>query len=199
MAAFQHHQYHHLHHPNTTDQRRVLNRLMIMSSVGILCFSAFYFLTGCCDSSDVLTTTTTESSEVNPPAGAHALLASGWLHNRNRSIYRDVVVPAGAPAEEEHPPAEPSSSSSSGLEANSSSKEWTATRRLPQALIIGVKKGGTRALLEFLRLHPDIRALGSEPHFFDRHYARGLDWYRYTLLLQQCFSLTNGTFLGLSP
>ncbi|XP_061666839.1 heparan sulfate (glucosamine) 3-O-sulfotransferase 3-like [Syngnathoides biaculeatus] len=65
-----------------------------------------------------------------------------------------------------------------GMEANSSAKEWTATRRLPQALIIGVKKGGTRALLEFLRLHPDIRALGSEPHFFDRHYARGLEWYR---------------------
>ncbi|KAL4648161.1 heparan sulfate glucosamine 3-O-sulfotransferase 3B1-like [Arapaima gigas] len=57
-------------------------------------------------------------------------------------------------------------------------REWTATRRLPQALIIGVKKGGTRALLEFLRLHPDVRALGSEPHFFDRHYARGLAWYR---------------------
>ncbi|KAJ7989468.1 hypothetical protein DPEC_G00304860 [Dallia pectoralis] len=52
------------------------------------------------------------------------------------------------------------------------------SRRLPQGIIIGVKKGGTRALLEFLRLHPDIRALGSEPHFFDRHYSRGLNWYR---------------------
>ncbi|XP_003790831.1 heparan sulfate glucosamine 3-O-sulfotransferase 6 [Otolemur garnettii] len=51
-------------------------------------------------------------------------------------------------------------------------------RRFPQALIVGVKKGGTRALLEFLRLHPDIRALGSEPHFFDRCYERGLAWYR---------------------
>ncbi|KAL0993348.1 hypothetical protein UPYG_G00106450 [Umbra pygmaea] len=57
-------------------------------------------------------------------------------------------------------------------------KDWAATRRLPQAIIIGVKKGGTRALLEFLRLHPDIRALGSESHFFDRHYALGLNWYR---------------------
>lgn len=57
-------------------------------------------------------------------------------------------------------------------------QEWTATRRLPQALIIGVKKGGTRALLEFLRLHPDVRAAGSEPHFFDRYYDRGLDWYK---------------------
>jgi len=51
-------------------------------------------------------------------------------------------------------------------------------RRLPQAIIIGVKKGGTRALLEFLRIHPDVRAPGPEVHFFDRHYHRGLDWYR---------------------
>ncbi|KAF3818839.1 heparan sulfate glucosamine 3-O-sulfotransferase 6 [Mirounga leonina] len=51
-------------------------------------------------------------------------------------------------------------------------------RRFPQALIVGVKKGGTRALLEFLRLHPDVRAIGSEPHFFDRCYERGLAWYR---------------------
>ena len=53
-----------------------------------------------------------------------------------------------------------------------------AQKRLPQALIIGVKKCGTRALLEFLRLHPDIRATGPETHFFDRFYDKGLDWYR---------------------
>ncbi|XP_005989359.3 heparan sulfate glucosamine 3-O-sulfotransferase 3A1 [Latimeria chalumnae] len=52
------------------------------------------------------------------------------------------------------------------------------TKKLPQAIIIGVKKGGTRALLEFLRVHPDIRAVGAEPHFFDRNYEKGLDWYR---------------------
>ncbi|KAF7249037.1 Heparan sulfate glucosamine 3-O-sulfotransferase 3B1 [Varanus komodoensis] len=52
------------------------------------------------------------------------------------------------------------------------------TKRLPQAVIIGVKKGGTRALLEFLRVHPDVRAVGAEPHFFDRNYERGLTWYR---------------------
>ncbi len=55
----------------------------------------------------------------------------------------------------------------------------SGTRKLPQAIIIGVKKGGTRALLEFLRIHPDVRAPGPEPHFFDRHYHRGLEWYRY--------------------
>lgn len=52
------------------------------------------------------------------------------------------------------------------------------SRKLPQALIIGVKKCGTRALLEFLRVHPDIRATGPETHFFDRHYKLGLEWYR---------------------
>ncbi|XP_019350080.2 heparan sulfate glucosamine 3-O-sulfotransferase 6 [Alligator mississippiensis] len=52
------------------------------------------------------------------------------------------------------------------------------TKRFPQAIIIGVKKGGTRALLEFLRVHPDVRALGAEPHFFDRCYEKGLPWYR---------------------
>ncbi|GAB1600028.1 uncharacterized protein LOC115214062 [Argonauta hians] len=53
-----------------------------------------------------------------------------------------------------------------------------ASRKMPQALIIGVKKGGTRAVLEFLRLHPDVRAPGPEPHFFDKHYHNGLEWYR---------------------
>uniref|UniRef100_A0A8B9KQG8 Sulfotransferase n=1 Tax=Astyanax mexicanus TaxID=7994 RepID=A0A8B9KQG8_ASTMX len=37
---------------------------------------------------------------------------------------------------------------------------------------------GTRALLEFLRVHPDVRAVGAEPHFFDRNYQNGLQWYR---------------------
>ncbi|KAM8797090.1 heparan sulfate glucosamine 3-O-sulfotransferase 3B1-like [Eudromia elegans] len=54
----------------------------------------------------------------------------------------------------------------------------SGSKRLPQAIIIGVKKGGTRALLEFLRVHPDVRAVGAEPHFFDRNYERGLAWYR---------------------
>ncbi|CAL1599911.1 unnamed protein product [Knipowitschia caucasica] len=52
------------------------------------------------------------------------------------------------------------------------------SKKLPHALIVGVKKGGTRALLEFLRVHPDVRAVGSEPHFFDRNYDKGLEWYR---------------------
>lgn len=51
-------------------------------------------------------------------------------------------------------------------------------KKLPSAIIVGVKKGGTRAVLEFIRIHPDVRAAGTETHFFDRNYDRGLDWYR---------------------
>ncbi len=55
---------------------------------------------------------------------------------------------------------------------------FSMEKRLPQAIVIGVKKAGTRALLEYLRLHPDVRSPGPEVHFFDRHFDRGLDWYR---------------------
>lgn len=53
-------------------------------------------------------------------------------------------------------------------------------KRLPNALIIGAKKGGTRAILEMLKIHPDIRACSNEVHFFDRdeNYSHGLEWYR---------------------
>lgn len=51
-------------------------------------------------------------------------------------------------------------------------------RHLPDALVIGVKKCGTRALLEFIRLHPDVRAAGCEVHYFDRFYNKGFHWYR---------------------
>ncbi|TFK05958.1 acetylcholine receptor subunit gamma [Platysternon megacephalum] len=52
-------------------------------------------------------------------------------------------------------------------------------QQLPQTIIIGVRKGGTRALLEMLSLHPDIAAAESEVHFFDweDHYGNGLQWY----------------------
>lgn len=153
MAAFC---AHHHHLPNA-DLRRLFHRLTIASSLSILCFSLVYLLAGCCQSGLV------ENSDSKPNA-------LGFLTPYERNVTgASKVASVGDGA----------FTAQAGMESNSSGKEWTATRRLPQALIIGVKKGGTRALLEFLRLHPDIRALGSEPHFFDRHYARGLDWYRY--------------------
>ncbi|XP_075417201.1 heparan sulfate glucosamine 3-O-sulfotransferase 3B1 [Tenrec ecaudatus] len=79
----------------------------------------------------------------------------------------------GATSLEEQSPEAPDS-----LSPISSFFSGSGSKQLPQAIIIGVKKGGTRALLEFLRVHPDVRAVGAEPHFFDRSYDKGLAWYR---------------------
>uniref|UniRef100_A0AC34QSY2 Sulfotransferase n=1 Tax=Panagrolaimus sp. JU765 TaxID=591449 RepID=A0AC34QSY2_9BILA len=51
-------------------------------------------------------------------------------------------------------------------------------KRYPNAIIIGVKKSGTRALLEFLKINPKVKAPGPEIHFFDKHYDLGYEWYR---------------------
>jgi [heparan sulfate]-glucosamine 3-sulfotransferase 5 len=54
------------------------------------------------------------------------------------------------------------------------------SKHLPQAIIIGVKKCGTRALLKFMSIHSAIAASSREIHFFDKqaNFQRGLDWYR---------------------
>lgn len=83
-----------------------------------------------------------------------------------------------------HPMVKSSSSSSSnngkGFTGNNKMHFQKTGRRLPQALIVGVRKCGTRALLEMLFLHPRIQKAAGEVHFFDRdeNYERGLDWYR---------------------
>lgn len=73
------------------------------------------------------------------------------------------------------------SSSPSSVELVDSSLHFPRTRRrLPGCIIIGVRKGGTRALLEFLNLHPSIQKASDEVHFFDDNnkYSYGLTWYR---------------------
>ncbi|KAI0236940.1 Heparan sulfate glucosamine 3-O-sulfotransferase 5, partial [Lamellibrachia satsuma] len=54
----------------------------------------------------------------------------------------------------------------------------TLQRRLPQCIIIGEKKCGTRALLEYLDLHPDVVIATHEINYFSKYYDRGLEWYR---------------------
>ena len=52
-------------------------------------------------------------------------------------------------------------------------------RRLPDFLILGAQKAGTTALYSYLRRHPQIGGpLWKEVSFFDRHYGRGIRWYR---------------------
>ncbi|XP_028816088.1 heparan sulfate glucosamine 3-O-sulfotransferase 1 [Denticeps clupeoides] len=60
-------------------------------------------------------------------------------------------------------------------------------QQLPDVIIIGVRKGGTRALIEMLSLHRVVAAAQNEVHFFDweSHFQRGLPWY----LSQMPFSL----------
>ncbi|KAF7687546.1 heparan sulfate (glucosamine) 3-O-sulfotransferase 1-like 2 [Silurus meridionalis] len=56
----------------------------------------------------------------------------------------------------------------------------STSQRIPGAIIIGVRKGGTRALLEMLNLHPDVEVAKAEVHYFniDENFHKGLDWYR---------------------
>lgn len=51
--------------------------------------------------------------------------------------------------------------------------------RLPTFLIVGGMRCGTTSLNGYLRQHPQV-AMGTpkEIHYFDREFARGLDWYR---------------------
>lgn len=55
-----------------------------------------------------------------------------------------------------------------------------ARQVLPHCIIIGVRKAGTRAVLQYLQLHPDIAVAGYEVHFFDDNvnYSQGLNFYR---------------------
>jgi Sulfotransferase domain len=52
-------------------------------------------------------------------------------------------------------------------------------RPLPDFLILGAQKAGTTALYAYLRWHPGVTGPSwKEVSFFDRHYARGVSWYR---------------------
>lgn len=52
-------------------------------------------------------------------------------------------------------------------------------RPLPDFLILGAQKAGTTALYAYLRWHPGITGPAwKEVSYFDRHYRRGVRWYR---------------------
>lgn len=115
---------------------------------------------------------TTPGFTLKEHAGAEERTA-GWIRTQAPPTKAaGAADPSGAP-EKERPEL---STTDSDLRANCTLDY--GVKKLPQAIIIGVKKGGTRALLEALRVHPDVRAVGNEPHFFDRNYEKGLDWYR---------------------
>ena len=52
-------------------------------------------------------------------------------------------------------------------------------RVMPDFLILGVQKGGTTSLYNYLIEHPNvISARRKEVHFFDQHYQKGVLWFR---------------------
>jgi hypothetical protein len=52
-------------------------------------------------------------------------------------------------------------------------------RMMPDWLVIGAQRGGTGSLFEYIVSHPLVgRSAVEEIHYFDRHYAQGIDWYR---------------------
>src|SRR2546423_14798695 len=52
-------------------------------------------------------------------------------------------------------------------------------RPLPSFLILGAQKAGTTALYAYLRWHPGVTGPAwKEVSYFDRHYRRGVHWYR---------------------
>ena len=59
-------------------------------------------------------------------------------------------------------------------------------RRLPDVLIVGARKCGTRALLDFLEVHPQVKTAREEVHYFDSSYVdKDLEWYRSQMPLSR--------------
>ncbi|CAI9739525.1 heparan sulfate glucosamine 3-O-sulfotransferase 5 isoform X2 [Octopus vulgaris] len=54
-----------------------------------------------------------------------------------------------------------------------------ARQRLPSCIIIGTPKSGTKALLEFIGVHPAVAVAEGEPKFFHRddNYQKGMNYY----------------------
>ncbi|XP_051243679.1 heparan sulfate glucosamine 3-O-sulfotransferase 6-like [Dicentrarchus labrax] len=157
---------------------KVLSKVSVFFTMVLIFTYFFYCLTGFCDSAprtlysqrpldyDILDDRRRILDDLRPSPRFLPDAPS----QRNRTASADA---------EQVDAAEQLDSAKEGAQGNGIPVSNTfGSKRFPQAIIIGVKKGGTRALLEFLRIHPDVRAVGAEPHFFDRFYDKGLEWYR---------------------
>ncbi|XP_047427852.1 heparan sulfate glucosamine 3-O-sulfotransferase 6-like [Mugil cephalus] len=152
---------------------KVLSKVSVFFTMVLIFTYFFYCLTGFCDSAPrTLYSQRGLDADDDMLGGRRSILEDPPARlfpdasHRNRTDAPQVVPQLSDGREESAP--------SSGIPVSNT----FGTKRLPRAIIIGVKKGGTRALLEFLRIHPDVRAFGAEPHFFDRFYDKGLEWYR---------------------
>ena len=165
---------HHLHVVPSSSSSHVKNKLFVLCIMLSLWVYMIYCCVGYCTTIPTPSVSAgTTRSEVkregdNQPDGSLGGSSRDLLNNENELDSR------GDDWDETRGEAK----ASQGDNAMSGFFNESESKKLPGAIIIGVKKGGTRALLEFLRAHPDIRAVGAEPHFFDRNYDKGLEWYR---------------------
>ncbi|XP_053467797.1 heparan sulfate glucosamine 3-O-sulfotransferase 6-like [Ictalurus furcatus] len=142
---------------------RALSRVPLSFTMLLIFLYLFHCLSGFCDSAPKITVGQNLMRDHVP----------GKVHAVRADLRWDGTVSAHVSALSELQESE-----NGGGESGIPVSNTYGSKRFPQAIIIGVKKGGTRALLEFLRVHPDVRAVGAEPHFFDRFYHKGLEWYR---------------------
>ncbi|KAM8845914.1 heparan sulfate glucosamine 3-O-sulfotransferase 6-like [Spinachia spinachia] len=156
---------------------KVLSKVSVFFTMVLIFTYFFYCLTGFCDSAPrPLYSHRASYYDTLDDVRPSPRLLPDAQHHRNRTDSVDAAQ-VDTPAQRlpvRAPDSAKKSAEGNGIPVSNS----FGTKRFPQALIVGVKKGGTRALLEFLRIHPDVRAVGAEPHFFDRFYDKGLEWYR---------------------
>ncbi len=64
-------------------------------------------------------------------------------------------------------------------------------RKLPDFLIIGVSKGGTTSLYEYLNMHPQVKvSREKEVNYFSKHYYRGISFYKSFFPYKKSASIT---------
>lgn len=168
-------------------------RFAFIFTVSLSCTYLCYSILFC--RSTIMTNQGYEGKRCPPSKNAGGKKLLGKLDNcaslEVRSALDEAAAQRGS-SDPRDPSKAPASSGSHWADMklrNMSVVQKYGNKKLPNALIVGVKKGGTRAVLEFIRIHPDVRALGTEPHFFDRNYDRGLDWYRWGKKLNRHLSI----------
>ncbi|XP_030646706.1 heparan sulfate glucosamine 3-O-sulfotransferase 3B1-like [Chanos chanos] len=153
---------------------RALSKVSLFFTMLLIFMYFFYCFSGLCNS--------IPRTQFNLQTLTPEYASQNELKERDGSAVRSVSYDEVLLASSSIQPQIPDSIERESLPSNGISVSNTfGSKKFPQAIIIGVKKGGTRALLEFLRIHPDVRAVGAEPHFFDRFYDKGLEWYRHLM------------------
>uniref|UniRef100_UPI00358EFA2F heparan sulfate glucosamine 3-O-sulfotransferase 1-like isoform X2 n=1 Tax=Myxine glutinosa TaxID=7769 RepID=UPI00358EFA2F len=97
-----------------------------------------------------------------------------------QSAFRNASTPLSSPHDDRRPLRAGKHGHRRGRWWRAMARDPSLSPRFPRAIIIGVRKGGTRALLEMLSMHPSVITAEKELHFFntDEKFSKGPEWYR---------------------